>query len=89
MWLSIDLKIWINKELINIKYMGSKSRISKDIVSIIQKYIDDNEITSYIEPFCGGCNVVDKIKCENRIATDINPYLITRNKIIKTGKDKL
>lgn len=57
--------------------MGSKSRIAKQIVPIIQKYIDDNQIKTYIEPFCGGCNVIDKVKCEKRIASDINPYLIS------------
>lgn len=36
------------------KYMGSKSRIAKDIVPIIQKTIDDNNINTYIEPFVGG-----------------------------------
>lgn len=36
------------------KYMGSKSRISKYIVPIIQKYIDENGIKTYIEPFVGG-----------------------------------
>ncbi len=56
--------------------MGSKSRIAKDIVPIIQDKIDKNEITTYIEPFCGGCNIIDKIKCEKKIASDNNPYLI-------------
>lgn len=36
------------------KYMGSKSRISKYIVPIIQKYIDENRIKTYVEPFVGG-----------------------------------
>ena len=36
------------------KYMGSKSRIAKDIVPIIQSYIDDNNCRLYIEPFVGG-----------------------------------
>ena len=36
------------------KYMGSKYRISKYIVPIIQKYIDENGIKTYIEPFVGG-----------------------------------
>lgn len=36
------------------KYMGSKIRIAKDIVPIIQKTIDDNNINTYIEPFVGG-----------------------------------
>ena len=58
------------------KYMGSKSRIAKDIVPIIQKYLDDYKIDTYIEPFCGGCNVIDKIQCNTRIASDVNKYLI-------------
>lgn len=70
------------------KYMGSKSRIVKDIIPIIQKYIDDNEITSYIEPFCGGANVIDKIKCKYRIGADINPYLIALLKRVQ-NKERL
>lgn len=58
------------------KYMGSKSRIAKHIVPIIQKYIDDNNITTYIEPFVGGANIIDKIKCGVRIGSDKNQYLI-------------
>lgn len=34
--------------------MGSKSRIAKDIVSIIQKRIEEYKIKTYIEPFVGG-----------------------------------
>lgn len=59
------------------KYMGSKSRISKFIVPIIQTYIDENKIETYIEPFCGGCNIIDKISCRNKVAADNNHYLIS------------
>lgn len=59
-----------------IKYMGSKSRISKFIVPIIQKYIEDNNIKNYLEPFVGGANVIDKVKCKNKIGGDNNEYLI-------------
>lgn len=44
-----------------LKYMGSKSRIAKYIVPIIQKYIDENNIEKYVEPFVVGANVIDKI----------------------------
>ena len=36
------------------KYVGSKNRLAKDLVPIIQSYIDDNRITDYWEPFVGG-----------------------------------
>lgn len=57
-------------------YQGSKNRIAKYIVPILQKYIDENNITTFIDCFCGGANIVDKIKCKNRIASDSNEDLI-------------
>lgn len=56
--------------------MGPKSRIAKHIVPIIQKYIDENDIQYYMEPFCGGLNVIDKIECKHKIASDNHKYLI-------------
>ena len=56
--------------------MGSKNRIAKYIVPIIQKYIDENNITTYLEPFVGGANVIDKIKCEHKLGSDNHRYLI-------------
>jgi site-specific DNA-adenine methylase len=56
--------------------MGSKNRISKYIVPIIQKYIDDSGYEKYYEPFCGGANVIDKISCKQRYGSDIHKYLI-------------
>lgn len=58
------------------KYMGSKNRISKFIAPIIQKEIDKNPDKLYIEPFCGGCNMIDKLNFKQAIAADLNQYLI-------------
>jgi DNA adenine methylase len=58
------------------KYMGSKSRIAKDLVPIIQKYINENNINNYCEPFVGGANVIDKIKCNKKVGNDKHEYLI-------------
>ena len=58
------------------KYMGSKSRIKKHILPILQNLIDENSIKMYIEPFCGGCNIIDSIKCNIKIANDISTSLI-------------
>ena len=57
------------------RYVGSKNRISKYLLPVIQNYINDN-CKGYIEPFVGGANVIDKIECHNKIGYDINPYLI-------------
>lgn len=59
------------------KYVGSKNRISKQLAPIIQSYIDDNNIKTYWEPFVGGANMIDKIKCERRIGSDVHHYLIS------------
>ena len=55
--------------------MGSKSKIAKNIVPIIQSYITD-ETKGYLEPFVGGGNVIDKIKCKVKIGCDKQKYLI-------------
>lgn len=65
--------------------MGSKSRIAKHIVPIIQDYIDSNGVKTYIEPFVGGANVIDKIKCDSRIGTDKNPYLVALLRRAQSG----
>ena len=67
------------------KYMGSKSRIAKHIVPIIQKYIDEQNIKTYVEPFVGGANIIDKIKCDTKIGSDMNPYLIALLKHVQDG----
>ena len=66
-------------------YVGSKNRLSKYLVPIIQSYIDKNNIDTYIEPFVGGANIIDKIKCENRIGYDKDEYIIETLKALRDG----
>lgn len=58
------------------RYVGSKNKLSKDLVPIIQSILDDNNITKYVEPFVGGANMIDKIKCDKKIGIDIHEELI-------------
>ena len=85
MYLVIGRCIKKKRRVIKIKYMGSKSRIAKYIVPIIQQCIDDNNITRYIEPFVGGANIIDKINCEHRIGLDKNKYLIALFRHLQQG----
>jgi len=55
------------------KYMGSKARFAKEILPIMLEGRKPNQW--YVEPFCGGCNAIDKVD-GNRLANDINHYLI-------------
>lgn len=61
--------------------MGSKARVAKEIADIINYKNYD----CYIEPFCGGCNMIDKIDHPERIANDSNPYLIGMWKELQEG----
>lgn len=55
------------------KYMGSKRRIAKYILPIILK--DRKPGQWYVEPFCGGCNVIEHVDGK-RIANDYNEYVV-------------
>lgn len=75
----------IRKGETTIKYMGSKSRIAKYIVPIIQSYVDKNSTDKYYEPFVGGANVIDKIKSSHKYGSDLNSYLIALLQHVQNG----
>ena len=84
-WQHTTVTIERNKEVIIIKYVGSKNKISKYIAPILQKLIDNNNVSVYYEPMCGGLNMIDKIKCKYRIGNDIHPELIAMWKALQSG----
>ena len=55
------------------KYMGSKARLTKEILPIILKERKPDQW--YVEPFAGGMNVICEVSGK-RIANDINSTLI-------------
>lgn len=57
-------------------YQGSKAKLRKYIVPVLQDCIDKNGITEYVEPFVGGANIIDHIQCKYREGFDNNPELI-------------
>lgn len=67
------------------KYVGSKNKISKYIAPILQKCIDDNNVQVYYEPFVGGANMIDKIRCKNRIGNDAHKELISMWNALRGG----
>ena len=67
------------------RYLGSKNKISKELAPIIQSYITE-ETKGYLEPFVGGANMIDKIKCDNKIGCDIHQELIA---LLKKARDEV
>lgn len=67
------------------RYVGSKNKLSKELAPIIQKYIDKNNIHTYIEPFVGGANMIDKIVCKKRYGFDLHKQLIALLKYTQTN----
>ena len=57
------------------QYVGSKNKLSKELVPIIQSYITA-DTKGYLEPFVGGANIIDKIECNNKIGVDVHEELI-------------
>ncbi len=64
------------------KYMGSKNRYCKEILPIILEGRKEGQY--FVDLFAGGFNVVDKVS-GNRIANDINEYLIEMFKALQKG----
>ena len=67
------------------RYMGSKNRLAKELIPIIQSYITE-DTKGYLEPFVGGANIIDKIKCNNKIGCDIHKQLIA---LLNKAKDNI
>lgn len=59
------------------KYMGSKRRIAKHILPIMLNEAENHGITTWVEPFVGGGNMIDKVPdTYKRIGYDINNHVI-------------
>lgn len=66
-------------------YMGSKNRIAKDLLPIITADLKHNQW--YIEPFVGGCNMIDKVNHPLRLGADNNKYLIALLQYVQAGNE--
>lgn len=67
------------------KYMGSKDRIAIPIVNVINDCIEFIGTDTYIEPFVGGANIIDKVRCKNRVGSDLHYYLIALLSHVRDG----
>lgn len=62
--------------------MGSKAKYARELLAIMLENRSPNQY--YVEPFMGGCNVIDKVS-GNRIGNDSNRYLVALLREIAGG----
>lgn len=72
------------------KYMGSKNRIAKYILPIMLKEMEDKGYDTWVEPFVGGGNMIDKVPDKyKRIGIDLNGHVIQALTDIRDKPEKL
>jgi AB1gp56 len=66
--------------VVTIVYQGSKNRLAKYIIPILNKLIKENNCEIFIDACCGGANIIANTKypiiCNKKYGFDNNKYLI-------------
>lgn len=71
-------------------YMGSKNRIAKHLLPIMVEAAEKAGITTWVEPFVGGANMIDKVPDSfERIGYDLNDHCIHALIGIRDGVETL
>lgn len=65
------------------RYMGGKSRISKQIAEVLNSAI--NKDTPFVSLFCGSCAIESKVQTNVKILNDKHPYLIAMWQALQNG----
>ena len=65
------------------RYMGGKSRISKQIAEVLNSDIDKNK--PFVSLFCGSCAIESKVQADIKILNDKHPYLIAMWQALQNG----
>ena len=65
------------------QYFGGKQRIAKVLVPELQKYIKGGQ--TFIDAFCGSCNILSHIKADRRLGNDLCEELIALHKAVQSG----
>lgn len=67
------------------QYFGGKAKIAKELSMFLQSKIQPNQ--TFVDLFCGSCNVVSKIQAKERIANDLHKELIALHIAVQQGQE--
>jgi len=68
------------------RYMGSKARLSKHLVPVLME--NHNQDSLYVEPFCGGGNLLASVPARRKWGNDTAKYAIALLESLSKGKWK-
>ena len=57
------------------RYLGSKRRFARQLVPILMEHVKHG--TTFVDAFCGGCNILSAMPCANKVGIDINKYMVS------------
>ena len=66
------------------QYFGGKSRIAKKLGAELQSRLKPNQ--TFVDLFCGSCNIVSNVKAEKRVANDVHPQLMAMHRAVQAGR---
>lgn len=64
-------------------YMGGKHHIAGQVAGLVRRSRVGEQ--PYLEPFVGGCNILQRVPGGTRVASDANAFLITLYKALQAG----
>ena len=67
------------------QYFGGKAKIAKELSIFLNSKIQPNQ--TFVDLFCGSCNVVSKIQAKERIANDLHKELIALHIAVQEGQE--
>ena len=67
------------------QYFGGKAKIAKELSEFLNNELKQGQ--TFVDLFCGSCNVVSKIKAGKRLANDLHTELIVLHRSIQQGQE--
>lgn len=67
------------------RYFGGKAKIAKELSTFLNSKIQPSQ--TFVDLFCGSCNVVSKIQAKKRIANDLHKELIALHIAVQQGQE--
>ena len=67
------------------QYFGGKAKIAKELSEFLNNELKQGQ--TFVDLFCGSCNVVSKIKASKRLANDLHTELIVLHRSVQHGQE--